>query len=73
MTPNEDKLAMLAHQFDNYIMMMVDEHKVDPLSACAIMLARLTLTCDYMGCGDNFRKLLVEASQHQAQTQETLQ
>ena len=72
-TNKEEKLQSIAHQMDNYIMMMVDEAKLDPLSVCAIMLARLTLTCDYLGCGENFRKLMIEAAAHEDKPSETLQ
>ena len=70
---NENKLAGIAHQADDLIMKMVMDSDLDPLSVCSVMLARLTLTCDYVGCGDNFRKLMIQAAEYNGKPNETMQ
>jgi hypothetical protein len=35
-------------------------YEIDPLSVTAVILARLVLTNDYTGSGDDFRKLLAD-------------
>jgi hypothetical protein len=37
----------------------VNRYEIDPLSLTAVVLARLVLANDFIGSGDDFRKLLV--------------
>jgi len=53
-----DKLEEIAYEVDNYIAALAIKYEIDPLSLTAIMLARLVMTNDYAGSGDDFRKLL---------------
>lgn len=53
-----DKLEQIAYEVDNYIAALAIKYEIDPLSLTAIILARIVMTNDYAGSGDDFRKLL---------------
>ena len=53
-----DKIEQIAYEVDNYIAALAIKYEVDPLSLTAIILARIVMTNDYAGSGDDFRKLL---------------
>ena len=57
--PSDDNLAKLSFEIDDIIADLVKRYEIDPLSVTAVMLARLVLANDYVGSGDDFRKLLV--------------
>jgi hypothetical protein len=56
--PNDDDLAKLSFEIDDIIADLMKRYQIDPLSMTAVILARLVLTNDYTGSGDDFRKLL---------------
>ena len=56
--PSDDDLAKLSFEIDDIITDLMKRYKIDPLSMTAVILARLVLTNDYTGSGDDFRKLL---------------
>jgi len=53
-----DKLAKIAFEVDDIIAELSIKYKIDPLTLTSIMLARLVLTNDFTGSGDDFRKIL---------------
>ena len=53
-----DKLEQIAYEVDNYIAALAIKYEIDTLSLTAIILARIVMTNDYAGSGDDFRKLL---------------
>jgi len=53
-----DKLAKIAYEIDDIIAGLSVKYEVDPLTLTSIMLARIVLTNDYVGSGDDFRKIL---------------
>jgi hypothetical protein len=58
--PNDDNdLEKLSFEIDDIIADLMKRYTIDPLSITAVILARLVLTNDYLGSGDDFRKLLV--------------
>ena len=54
----DDKLSKLAFEVDDIIAGLVIKYEIDPLSLTSIMLARLVLTNDFTGSGDDFRKII---------------
>jgi hypothetical protein len=54
----DDRLAKIAFEVDNIIAELSIKYKIDPLTLTSIMLARLVLTNDFTGSGDDFRKIL---------------
>ena len=52
------KLEEIAFKVDDIIVGLINEYKLDPLSLTSIIAARLVLANDFMGSGDDFRKLL---------------
>ena len=55
---NDDKLIGVAATVDNFLMNMVLEHKIDPLSLASVILARLVLMAQETECDDEFKKVL---------------
>ena len=53
-----DKLSKLAFEVDDIIAALAVKYEIDPLSLTSIMLARLVLTNDFTGSGDDFRKII---------------
>jgi len=53
-----DKLSKLAFEVDDIIAGLVIKYEIDPLTLTSIMLARLVLTNDFTGSGDDFRKII---------------
>ena len=54
----DDRLAKIAFEVDDIIAGLVIKYEIDPLSLTSIMLARLVLTNDFTGSGDDFRKII---------------
>jgi hypothetical protein len=54
----DDKLAKIAFEIDDIIVELSTKHKIDPLTLTSVMLARLVLTNDFTGSGDDFRKII---------------
>ena len=54
----DDRLAKIAFEVDDIIAALVIKYEIDPLSLTSIMLARLVLTNDFTGSGDDFRKII---------------
>jgi hypothetical protein len=57
--PSDDVLLKLSSEVDDIIGNLVKRYKIDPLTMTAVILARLVLANDFIGSGDDFRKLLV--------------
>ena len=57
--PSDDVLLKLSSEVDDIIGNLVKQYKMDPLTMTAVILARLVLANDFIGSGDDFRKLLV--------------
>ena len=55
---NDNKLIGVAATVDDFLMNMVLEHKIDPLSLASIILARLVLMAQETECDDEFKKVL---------------
>jgi len=59
MTQQSDvKLEEIAFKVDDIIVGLINEYKIDPLSLTSIIAARLVLANDFMGSGDDFRKII---------------
>ena len=58
----DDKIAAIAFKIDNVIADLIKGHDIDPLNVLSIFTARLAVTADYIGCGEDYRKLLQAAS-----------
>jgi hypothetical protein len=54
----DDKLSKIAFEVDDIISELSLRYKIDPLSLTSIILARLVLTNDFTGSGDDFRKII---------------
>ena len=54
----DDKLAKIAFEIDDIIVELSNKHKIDPLTLTSVILARLVLTNDFTGSGDDFRKIM---------------
>lgn len=54
----DDKLSQIAFEVDDIVAELTVKYKIDPLTLTSIMLARLVLTNDYVGSGDDFRKIM---------------
>ena len=52
------KLEEIAFKVDDMIVGLINEYNLDPLYLTSIIAARLVLANDFMGSGDDFRKLL---------------
>ena len=56
--PSDDVLLKLSSEVDDIIADLVNRYQMNPLSLTAVVLARLVLANDFIGSGDDFRKLL---------------
>ena len=54
----DDRLSKIAFEVDDIIAGLVIKYEIDPLTLTSIMLARLVLTNDFTGSGDDFRKII---------------
>ena len=54
----DDRLSKLAFEVEDIIAGLVIKYEIDPLTLTSIMLARLVLTNDFTGSGDDFRKII---------------
>ena len=54
----DDRLAKIAFEVDDIISELSLRYKIDPLTLTSIILARLVLTNDFTGSGDDFRKII---------------
>jgi len=55
---NDDKLTYIADTVDNFLMNMILEHKIDPLSLASVILARLVLMAQETECDDEFKRVM---------------
>lgn len=53
-----DKLSQIAFEVDDILAELVLKYKLDALTLTSIILARLVLTNDFVGSGDDFRKIM---------------
>ena len=58
--PSDDVLLKLSSEVDDIIADLVNRYQMNPLSLTAVILARLVLANDFIGSGDDFRKLLAD-------------
>lgn len=56
----DDKLVEMTNRIDGMMADLIIEYKLPPLFLSAITLARLTLMCDEVGSGADFRTLAAE-------------
>jgi hypothetical protein len=56
----ESELVKLTNKVDAALIKWIDQHKIDPLSVSAVAIARMTLLCDSLGIGEEFRKFCLE-------------
>ena len=56
--PSDDVLLKLSSEVDDIIADLINRYQMNPLSLTAVILARLVLSNDFTGSGDDFRKLL---------------
>jgi len=56
--PNDDQLEKLSYEVDDMIQKLIEKYQINPLSLTAVILARIVLTNDYVGSGQDFRELL---------------
>ena len=68
---NEDTLNALVEDIDANIAAVMAKHQLGPLLVGSVTLARLMLSNDYMGSGDEFRKLMLEAADKKPYNKET--
>ncbi len=54
----DDRLSKIAFEVDDIIAGLAVKYEIDPLTLTSIMLARLVLTNDFTGSGDDFRKII---------------
>lgn len=54
----DDKLSQIAFEVDDILAELVLKYKLDALTLTSIILARLVLTNDFVGSGDDFRKIM---------------
>jgi len=54
----DDRLSKLAFEVDDISAGLAVKYEIDPLTLTSIMLARLVLTNDFTGSGDDFRKII---------------
>ena len=55
----DNTLEKIAYQVDDFISLMVNTHKLDPLTLGSVIMARLMLANQYFGSGDEFRQLMI--------------
>lgn len=53
----ENNIEAIAYDIDEFISSMLIKHKTDPLILGSITLARFMLANQYVGSGNDFRKL----------------
>jgi hypothetical protein len=56
--PSDDQLEKLSYEVDDMIQKLIEKYQINPLSLTAVILARIVLTNDYIGSGQDFRELL---------------
>jgi len=72
MTQQSDvKLEEIAFKVDDIIVGLINEYKIDPLSLTSIIAARLVLANDFMGSGEEFRKILANIPEMQLKNVDT--
>jgi hypothetical protein len=67
-----DKLSKLAFEVDDIIAGLVIKYEIDPLTLTSIMLARLVLTNDFTGSGDDFRKIIANIPEPRLSSNEVI-
>ncbi len=68
----DDKLAKIVYEIDDMIAALSVKYEIDPLPLTSIMLARLVLTNDFTGSGDDFRKLIAKLPEPRPQSNEVV-
>lgn len=56
--PSDNQLEKLSYEVDDMIQKLIEKYQINPLSLTAVILARIVLTNDYVGSGQDFRELL---------------
>jgi hypothetical protein len=69
---NEDTLGNLVKDIDDSIASIMAKHQLGPLLVGSVTVARLMLSNDYMGSGEDFRKLLIEAADKKPHNDDTV-
>ena len=68
----DDKLSNIAFEVDDIIAALAIKYKIDPLTLTSIMLARLILTNDFIGSGNDFRKIMANVPEPRLPSNEAL-
>ena len=55
---DDDKLAEISYEVDDFISHMLTKYKMDPLTMSSVIVARLMLVNQYAGSDGDFRKLI---------------
>lgn len=67
-----DKLSNIAFEVDDIIAALSIKYEIDPLSLTSIMLARLILTNDFIGSGNDFRKIMANVPEPRLPSNEVI-
>lgn len=68
----DDKLSKIAFEIDDIIAELSLKYQIDPLTLTSIMLARIVLANDYIGSGEDFRKILANIPERQLPNNEVV-
>ena len=68
----DDKLSKIAFEIDDIIAELSLKYQIDPLTLTSIMLARIVLANDYIGSGEDFRKILANIPERQLSNNEVM-
>jgi len=68
---SDDNLKKLAYEVDDIIQSLLEKYQVNPLSLTAVILARIVMTNDFIGSGEDFRELLANVPSPEKVKQQT--
>lgn len=69
---NDDKIVEVAYQTDDFLVKLMTENEMNPLTLGSLLLARLTLANDEFGSGEEWRNVLVYASNKKPKVAEAI-
>lgn len=70
---DDSTLIKMSYEVDNILAATCNKYEISGLSFSAVMLARLLKLNEELGSGDDFRKLMLQASSTEAPDSITLQ
>jgi hypothetical protein len=71
MLQSNDKLEEIAFKVDDIITVLIEDYKLDPVSASTIVLARIILINDFIGTGERFRNLITNIPNMRLENEDT--